>query len=175
MQTERKGYLYAFFHILWIVLPFIAGYIAIRVNHLTDLLDKVDAFLVSFLWISVGLQGLLAGLAQIFRGEKSAAYLNWPYSPFVRELGYCNVAFGILGLLCLIVGGTWWAATGIGYSIFLLCAAGEHIYDMVKNHNYSLGNAGPTLWSDIIIPVAILILLYWHHSLLVQSSIIIAS
>lgn len=173
MRTHppRKGHFLAGSHIVIIVLPLILGAWQIYRFHITDKLQQVDIYLLNFLWIGVGMQATIAGLMQIFKGEKSAAYLNWPYSPFVHEVGYANLAFGILGLLCLVITGTWWAATGIGYSIFLLCAAWGHVYDLVVNKNYSLGNLGPTLWSDILIPFALLLLISWHHGLLWQRAL----
>lgn len=170
-QKKGKGYTIAIGHIIIIILPIVLSLYQIYSGNITDTLHQVDTFLLNFLWIGVGMQAFIAGLTQIFKGEKSAAYLNWPYSPFVLEVGYANLAFGVLGLLCLIVTGTWWAATGIGYSIFLLCAAWGHLYDLVVNKNYSLGNIGPTLWSDIFIPFALLFLISWHHGILWQHAL----
>lgn len=156
----------AIFHILLIVLPplFALGEIYSAQEQLA-LKDRLDIFLLYYLVIGVGAQGVVAGYKQITRGEESAAYLNWPYSPFVKELGYMNLSFGVLGISCYFITGTWWEAVGIGYSIFLLLAAYNHILDAVENRNFSLGNVGPTLWSDVLIPGAIIGLIFLRNTI----------
>lgn len=117
----------------------------------------------SFLWIGVGVQGLVMGFSQIFKGEKIAEYFGWPYSPSIKELGCANVAFGILGIFCLLIHEKWWLATGIGYSIFLLGSAQGHIFDAILRRNYSLSNIGPTLWAKLVIPATICVLLMLRY------------
>jgi len=156
----------AFFHILLIILPPLLAVADIN-GAKTPLTfkEKLDIFLLYYLVIGVGVQGVVAGYKQMMRGEESAAYLGWTYSPFVKELGYMNLSFGILGISCYFITGTWWEAVGIGYSIFLLFAAYNHLIDAFANQNFSLGNIGPTLWSDILLPGAIIGLIFLRNSL----------
>lgn len=44
-----------------------------------------------------------------------------------------------------------------------------HLIDMVKNHNYAAGNIGVTLWTDVIIPV-VLIVTYAYYRYLQKAS-----
>ncbi len=48
----------------------------------------------------------------------------------------------------------------IGPSIFLLGAAGGHIYQMITAHNFAPGNAGVIFWTDILLPVIGFVLLW---------------
>jgi hypothetical protein len=41
----------------------------------------------------------------------------------------------------------------IGSGIFMLAAAGGHIYQMITAHNFAPGNAGIIFWSDIFLPL----------------------
>lgn len=155
----------ALFYIVLIVLPILLALSDITSTETKlSFKEKLDIFLLYYLVIGVGVQGVIAGYNQITKGEETAAYLNWPYSPFVKELGYMNLSFGVLGISCYFVSGTWWEAVGIGYSIFLLLAAYNHILDAVENRNFSLGNLGPTLWSDILIPGVIIGIIFIRNS-----------
>ncbi|MFP4487602.1 MAG: DUF6790 family protein [Campylobacterales bacterium] len=150
----RSSKTIAFFHILLIIAPPVVALLDMTAD--MSFKQRLDTLLLYYLVIGVGFQGVMAGFKQITKGEETAAYLNWPYSPFVKELGYMNLSFGVLGISCYFITGTFWEAVGIGYSIFLLLAAYNHIMDAVENHNFSLGNLGPTLWSDVLIPGAII-------------------
>jgi hypothetical protein len=148
------------FHLLLILLPFVLGAVhVLRRRPPRPTRWVVETFLLYYLVIGVGAQGLLAGMQQIFASERVAAYVGWPDSPFVHELGSMNLAFGVLGVLCIWVRGGWWNAAAIGYSLFLLMAAAGHIRDAALNDNTSAGNVGPTLWADIYLPAVILGLL----------------
>jgi hypothetical protein len=44
--------------------------------------------------------------------------------------------------------------------MFLLGAAGGHLYQMVTAHNFAPGNAGVMFWSDIFVPMIGFVLLW---------------
>ena len=50
-------------------------------------------------------------------------------------------------------------AAVIGPSLFLLGAAGVHVYQMITTHNFAPGNAGVVFWTDILVPVIGFVLL----------------
>jgi len=157
---------FALFQVAMMVLPvLVGGVMVLRGRGAHDRRWSVERFLLAFLVIGVGVQGAWIGLQQMLTAEQVAEYVGWPYSPFINELGYMNFMFGLLGILCIWVRGTWWNAAGIGYAGFLLLAAANHIYDAVAHDNLSIGNVGPTLWSDIVIGGALLLLLYLRHRL----------
>ena len=56
-----------------------------------------------------------------------AASIGWPAgNPFQYEVAVANLAFGVLGLLCLRFRDGFWTATAIGWSVFMLGAAAVH-------------------------------------------------
>ena len=82
------------------------------------------------------------------------------FRSFQLEVAAANLAFGVLGVLCLWFRDGFWLATGIGYSTFLFGAAFIHIREMITAGNYAINNAGPILYlGDIAMPALILSLL----------------
>lgn len=149
------GAFIAAFHILFLLIPPLSA--AIWWHHRRDIGARYRPLLLKHLvFIGVGVQGFMAGLKQIFMGESIAAYLDWPYSPFVAELGLMNLAFGILGLIAPFASRGFLVAASLGYGIFLSGAAIGHLHDVTSTGNLALGNIGPTLWSDILIPLGLL-------------------
>lgn len=122
----------------------------------------VELFLVYQLVFSVGLVSLIAFIALAFFPEMVAKTLDWPTCPFQAELGNVNLAFAVLGFLCIWIRGHFWTATILGLSIWLLGDAYGHLEEMVKHNNYSEGNVGVPLWTDIIVPVILLAALYLY-------------
>ena len=121
----------------------------------------VDIALMYLLLFNVGLTGLFAFYGHAFRADEVAMSIGWaPGSPFQFEIAMTNLAFGILGLLCLFFKDGFWLATGLGYAIFLFGAAFVHIRDIVTAGNLAVNNAGPLLYlGDIALPLLLLILL----------------
>lgn len=122
----------------------------------------VEIVLLYLLVIFVGVGGILGAFAHIFMADQTALSIGWqPGSPFQFEVAMANLAFGVLGILCIWKRGGFWTATGIGIAVFYLGAAYGHIRDMIVNGNYAPDNAGPVLWlNDIAVPIVILALLY---------------
>ncbi|MFO7570486.1 MAG: DUF6790 family protein [Smithellaceae bacterium] len=121
----------------------------------------VDVLLLYVLLINVGLAGLLAFYGHAFRSDQVAASIGWAAgSPFQLEVAMTNLAFGVLGVLCIFFREEFWLATGIGYAVFLFGAAFVHLREIISAGNYAINNAGPILYiGDIAIPLLILVLL----------------
>ena len=154
--------------LVYVVLPFALALMSVRRGRARgDSADGhylLDRLLFWYLVIAVGVAGTLSGLSQMFNGEMTARLNDWPYSPFVVELGCMNLAFGLLGLLCIRIKGTWWYAVGVGYGIFMALAAYYHIYDYFAHSNTAAGNSplGIVFWTDLILAIALLVLSALH-------------
>lgn len=118
----------------------------------------VELFLLYQLVFSVGLSSFLAFFGLTFMTDFVANYSGWPACPFEKLLGNVNLAFGVLGILCIWYRDDFWLATILGSSIWLLGDAVTHLLDMYYNKNYAPGNVGVPLYTDIIFPVLLLIL-----------------
>lgn len=124
----------------------------------------VEMTLLYLLVLGVGVGSLLGYYAHIFRGPETAQYIGWPANnPFQMEVGYSNLMLGILGILCFWFRGGFWLATALGASIWFLADAYGHIRDIQLHGNYAPGNAGMPLYSDIIVPILLLVLIFFYH------------
>ena len=95
-----------------------------------------------------------------FQAREIALKIGWQPSPFQFEVAVANLAFGVLGILCIWQRRGFWTATGIGYATFLLGCAYGHLREMILDGNFAPYNVGPVLWvNDLAVPLAILLLL----------------
>ncbi len=89
------------------------------------------------------------------RAKETAEEIGFPAgNPFQTEVGFANLAFGVLGLLCARFRGPFWFATAVGHAVFMLGAAAGHVREMVKEKNFEPGNVGAVFYYDILAPLA---------------------
>ena len=120
----------------------------------------IGVFLLSFLVISIGISSLIGFVGHIFFADRIAADIGWAAgSPFQREVGFANLAIGVLGITCIWLRGNYWIATVIATTIFLWGAAYGHIMDIIVHGNYAPRNAGGVLYDDILVPLIMVVLL----------------
>jgi hypothetical protein len=142
--------------------PSVAVVIAVVSTFLSPGDDFAKTLLQNMLVWCVGGQGIWGATGHILMGDQVAKGIGWPTgSPFQRELGFVTLGLGIAGLMCVSQGQGFWLATIIIYSTFLLGAGFGHIYEVFKHHNKAKYNAGPILYTDLIVPSALLGL-YWY-------------
>jgi hypothetical protein len=77
------------------------------------------------------LEGIFAFYGHAFMAEQVAQSIGWQPSLFQFEVAIANLAFGVLGILCLRIRDQFWLATGIGVSVWLLGDAYGHIREML--------------------------------------------
>lgn len=120
----------------------------------------LELFLTWFLFMMVGIGSIWAFMGHVFFANEVAAIIGWPPgSPFQFEIGIANLAFGVLGLLCLKIRDNFWIATIIGFSVFYLGAAYGHIQNFLQTGNTAPGNIGFALYIDILVPIVLIILI----------------
>ena len=120
----------------------------------------VEVLLLYLLLFYAGVGGLMGFLGHTFKAQEIALKIGWQTSPFQFEVAVANLAFGVLGIMCIWQRRGFRTATGIGYAIFLLGCAYGHLRDLSLHGNLSPYNVGPVLWiNDLAVPVVILILL----------------
>lgn len=121
--------------------------------------DFFESLFTYLLGIGVGLSGFYAFTGHFFVAKEVAASIGWPTgNPFQTEVGFSNLAFGMMGFLCFRFGHEFKLATAIGYSVFLLGAAYTHLLDIQQNENHASGNSGAVLYFDIFLPLVLLAL-----------------
>jgi hypothetical protein len=127
----------------------------------------IELFLLYQLIFNVGIMSFLAFYGHTGLSDYVAEHMGWTSSPFQQELANCNLAFGVLGILCIWFRWGFWAATVIGSSVWLFADGIHHIFHAVYHENYTDGNIGYPLYSDLIVPVVLviaLILYVWWNT-----------
>lgn len=119
----------------------------------------VELFLLYQILFSLGLTSFLAFIGLTFMKEYVAVYSGWTPCAFEQLLANVNLSFGVLSILCIWYRGYFWMATVLGFSIWILSDGVTHILDIILHHNYAEGNIGVPLWTDIIVPIILLIFL----------------
>ena len=126
----------------------------------------VEVLLLYLLVFFVGVGGLMGFLGHTFKAQEIALKIGWQPSPFQFEVAVADLAFGVLGIMCIWQRRGFWTATGIGYSIFLLGCAYGHLREMILDGNFAPYNVGPVLWlNDLAVPLVILLLLFVRRHL----------
>jgi hypothetical protein len=123
----------------------------------------VEALFAWFLLFSIGVSFLYNFVMHTFFGEMAAKFIGWANSPFQLEVGFASLGFAVVGFLAFRRSFDLRLAAVIGPALFLLGAAGGHIYQMVSAGNFTSGNAGIIFYTDILIPAFGFLLLWLQH------------
>lgn len=109
--------------------------------------------------VPVGLMGLWGALGHLVFPAQSAAAIGWATSPFQTEVGLSNLGIGLAGVI-----GAFYPDRGYRLALAVMTAgflggAGiNHILDIVHSGNMAPGNAGPILYTDLLTPLLLVIL-----------------
>jgi hypothetical protein len=123
----------------------------------------VETLLSWFLFFSLGVSFLYNFVMHVFFSEVAASFIGWQTSPFQKEVGFASLGFSVVGFLAFKGSMGLRLAALVGPACFLWGAAAGHVVQMVEAHNYSPGNAGVIFYTDILLPVFGLALLWLRH------------
>ena len=123
----------------------------------------VEALFAYFLLFSVGFSFLYNFVMHTFFGATAARFIGWADSPFQAEVGFASLGFAVVGFLACRRSFDLRLAAVVGPALFLLGAAGGHIYQMIAAGNFAPGNAGVIFYTDILIPLIGFALLWLQH------------
>ena len=118
-----------------------------------------DRFLAWILLLPVGVSGLWAAVFHLFFPAIAAADIGWEVSPFQFEVGMADLAIGATACLSFWRSLDFKAAAVLVSSIFLLGDAVGHVEQMLGAGNFAPGNAGVPFYSDVALPVLMIVLL----------------
>jgi hypothetical protein len=113
----------------------------------------VEALLSWFLFFSLGVSFLYNFVMHVFFSETAAAFICWQTSPFQKEVGFASLGYSAVAFLAFRGGAGLRLAAILGPGCFLWGAAAGHAVQMVEAHNYAPGNAGIIFYSDILLPL----------------------
>ncbi|CEA12505.1 DUF6790 family protein [Methanobacterium formicicum] len=155
---------------IFVGVPLLGAVIHLFVSKKPRSLNRItELLLLWYLGVGIGVGSLFSGLVQVISPEIVAQSTGWGYSPFLREVGFANISYGILGLLAVRFR-NFWAPAIIAYAVFMWGAAAGHIYEIQQNANLSVGNAGTVLYLDILMPLFLIILLLVYQKTLKKDS-----
>jgi hypothetical protein len=123
----------------------------------------VEALFTYFLLFSIGFAFLYSFVCHTFFGPMTARFIGWQPSPFQAEVGFASLGFAVVGFLAFRGSFDLRLAAVVGPALFLLGAAGGHVYQMIAAGNLAPGNAGVIFYTDILIPLTGFALLWLQH------------
>lgn len=123
----------------------------------------VETFLKYYCFWGYGITWTYNAIMHIVFHEMAAGFIGWEDSPFQLEVGFASLGYGILGLFCIKNNFNLRLGLAISSTPFLWGAAAGHIYEIIEKQNYASGNSGIMLWSGILMPVILIVLLYLSY------------
>lgn len=107
----------------------------------------------------IGSQGIGGAISHLFFGPAIARSIGWTWSPFQREVGFANLAFGVAGVLAANYGSQYWFAVIVASSVYLVGAGIGHIIEMRRAGNFAINNS-LILIADFGVPAALFAMYY---------------
>jgi hypothetical protein len=158
------------FTLTFLVLGLVASLISLLLSQKPRTAATViEALFFYFLMFSVGFSFLYNFILHTFFGALAARFIGWADSPFQAEVGFASLGFAIVGFLACWRSFDLRLAAVVGPALFLLGAAGGHVYQIAQTGNFAPGNAGVILYTDVLIPVIGFVLLWLQRRYGVRS------
>lgn len=110
-------------------------------------------------YIPAGWMFLASGVMHTFFAKSTAKNIGWKTNGFQYELGFVSFGLGVAGIVASYKGEASWLVLTIVISFFLGLAGVNHVYEMIKNKNFSPGNTIILLY-DFGLPASLWALLY---------------
>ncbi|MHA1746780.1 MAG: DUF6790 family protein [Promethearchaeota archaeon] len=122
----------------------------------------IEIFLLQIIYIGFAFFSLRGFIGHTILADTVALDIGWATgSPFQFELAFSQLGFGIVAIISLWKRDSLWIGVVYSKSIFLLGAAGVHIWDIIVTQNYSHGNTGTILFlNDLALPIISITLLH---------------
>jgi hypothetical protein len=142
---------------LWILAISVPTAIHLRAARSRDRSRRSEIVLMYVLGVS-GAIGMFNVIAHTVFAREVAASIGWPAgNPFQMEVGFANLAIGVIGFVCFWRYDFWLPAL-TAKSVFAWGAGLTHVLDIVETGNVASNNAGPILAWDFLLPVVMITL-----------------
>lgn len=115
------------------------------------------------LFLCVGISGIWGFVMHCFFSQLASGNIGWAKSPFEFEVSLANLALGVTGVIAAFANWSFRFAVVLFTTVFLWGAAGGHIYQAILTNDFNPGNTGSILWTDILIPLILLVLLPFNY------------
>ena len=102
---------------------------------------RLETFLLYLLGIGVAGGGIGGFFGHLFISDSVADSIGWPTgNPFQLEVGFANLAVGILGIVAMSRRDGFREATVIAVTVFGVGATVVHVMDVIESGNLAPGN-----------------------------------
>jgi hypothetical protein len=102
---------------------------------------RLEVFLLYLLGIGVGANGIGGFSGHLFASDQVAEAIGWPAgNPFQLEVGFANLALGVLGVIAIHRRDGFREATVIAGTVFSVGATIVHLMDILETGNLAPGN-----------------------------------
>jgi hypothetical protein len=125
------------------VLPVLLAALHVRLDTTAkDRFWRVETYLIYLFMLGVGASGLSGFFGHVFTPDAVAESIGWPKgSPFQQEMGFANLALGVLGFVAAVRRDGFREATVIAVAIVGVGATVVHVTDMLQEGNLAPGNS----------------------------------
>lgn len=120
----------------------------------------IEVVLLWWIVVPIGLAGIVGGLFHLLDGPGVAQEIGFTRGDggFQTEVGFGDLALGIAAVGCIWFRDRYWLAILVMAAISLWGDAYGHIHQAAVNDNHDPDNTGPVLYTDILFPLAGLLL-----------------
>jgi len=145
---------------IFIVLPLLFASGLIYLDRSTRTRERrIELVLIYLFSLGVAGSGIGGWFSHLFIADLVAESIGWPTgSPFQTEIGFANLALGILGLIAAGRRDGFREATVIAATVFGFGATIVHIVDIIQTGNLAPGNTLQNL-NNLIRPALLIIFL----------------
>ncbi|MGN6215545.1 MAG: DUF6790 family protein [Solirubrobacterales bacterium] len=115
----------------------------------------LEIFLVWWMVVAVGVSAIFGSMFHLFDGPHTAREIGYTNGDggFQTEVGFADLAIGVLGVLCWRFRDGFLLAAIVAVSISYLGDAYGHLHQEAAHDNHDPDNTGLLLWSDFIVPL----------------------
>lgn len=120
----------------------------------------LEIFLVWWMVVAVGVAAIFGSMFHLFDGPDTARQIGYTNGDggFQTEVGYGDLAIGVLGVLCARFRDGFLLAAVIAVSISYLGDGYGHLHQAAIHDNHAPDNTGLVLWADFIVPLVAIVL-----------------
>jgi len=125
----------------YLVLPLLLASIVVVADPRANTRERrLETFLIYLFALSAA-SGIAGALGHFFASDAVAEAIGWPTgSPFQLEMGFANLAFGVLAAVAVTRRDGFRKATVVGGAILSVGAFIVHVIDLVQHGNLAPGN-----------------------------------
>lgn len=118
--------------------------------------------------VTFGLVGVIGVIVNIFDADNTAKKLGWPGGLFQIKYGFSQLGLGVMGVMAIWFGGTFWIGVLVTMYIYGLSGLWSHTQVMVENKKPDADSIGNIIM-DIAYQAFITVLSIWAGGIWVIS------